>query len=145
METEILKDIPGYEGFYMASNLGRIYSVRSKKFLSASKKCQYPMVGLYVNGKGKTYSVHRLVALTFIPNPENKPHVNHKDLDHFNNRVENLEWVTRDENYAHYHRSEFYKQFVEKQRREYREERERRFELRFGAAAKRRNDKGAIR
>lgn len=53
------------------------------------------------NGKRKLVSVHRLVALAFVPNPEGKPEVNHKDLDKLNNRAENFEWVTHEENLRH--------------------------------------------
>lgn len=61
----------------------------------------YLSVGMSKEGKTKTYSVHRLVAKAFIPNPENKPEVNHKDGNKFNNNVDNLEWVTGAENKRH--------------------------------------------
>lgn len=58
----------------------------------------YKRVGLYKNGKYKPYNVHRLVAITFIPNPTNLPVVNHKDEDKTNNNVNNLEWCTYEYN-----------------------------------------------
>lgn len=61
----------------------------------------YHIVCLHLNGKKKLTKVHRLVAQAFIPNPNNKPQVNHKDLDKTNNNVDNLEWVTGYENYLH--------------------------------------------
>lgn len=105
---EIWKDIPGYEGIYQASSLGRIKACariityingkiihRKEKILSLIKSYgQYYTIGLQKSGKHKTYNVHHLIALTFIDNPENLPCVNHKDEDKYNNRVDNLEWCS---------------------------------------------------
>ena len=98
----IWKDIPGYEGLYKVSNTGEIYSMRENKNLSLSKdRYGYVQIILYKNGESKTYKVHRLVALAFIPNPDKKPSINHLDGNPRNNRVENLEWCTASENQQH--------------------------------------------
>lgn len=92
---EIFKDVVGYEGLYQVSNLGRVRSSYSGKILrSATKKRGYQYVNLYKDKISKMHQVHRLVAMTFIPNPNNLPIVNHKDEDPTNNNVENLEWCT---------------------------------------------------
>lgn len=99
---EIWKDIIGYEGLYQVSSLGRVRSLdrydSNNHFLkgrilklSANGK-GYLKVALNSNGKAKTYSVHRLVLQSFIPNPDNLPQVNHKDENKTNNNVDNLEW-----------------------------------------------------
>ena len=95
---EIWKDIPGYEGLYQVSNLGNVKSI-SWKNTGAAKNLWlkphnkgYYQVELVKNKVKKTYVVHRLVALAFIPNPQNLPVINHKDENKKNNRVENLEW-----------------------------------------------------
>ena len=99
---EIWAEIPGYEGLYQVSSLGRVYSVRSEKCLRPAKKDNgYLFVGLNVHGKVKQPLIHRLVAAAFIPNPEDKPQVNHKDGDLTNNTEANLEWVTGSENQLH--------------------------------------------
>lgn len=94
---EIWKDIPGYEGIYLASNLGRI---RSKNGVLKPSKHRdgYLHVVFCVKGVRKTFLVHRLVALTFIPNPDNLPQINHKDENKTNNYIDNLEWCTMEYN-----------------------------------------------
>lgn len=106
MAEEIWKDIPGYEGLYKVSTHGNVYSVRKRKCFSMSDNSRYRNVLLSKDGKTKGFGVHRLVALTFIPNPENKPQVNHINCNRHDNRVENLEWATWDENLLHYKNSE---------------------------------------
>lgn len=77
--NEIFKDIQGYEGFYQVSNLGRVYSCISHKFRKLCINSKgYADVCLAKHGVHKNHLVHRLVAKAFIPNPENKPTVNHK-------------------------------------------------------------------
>lgn len=97
---EIWKDVVGYERYYKVSNFGNVYSVRRNKQLKTGNKHRngYLQVNLYINGKYKTLTVHRLVAQAFIPNPYEKQDVNHKDENKTNNRVDNLEWLTRKEN-----------------------------------------------
>ena len=90
------KDIKGYEGKYQVSNLGRVYSFYKKNCLKPGKcKDGYLIVRLYKNGKGKPFYIHKLVALHFIPNPNNFPQINHRDENKSNNCVSNLEWCTR--------------------------------------------------
>lgn len=101
---EIWKDIIGYEGRYQVSNLGRVKSLNynntnKEKILKPKKESNgYLRVNLSKNGKAKMHSVHRLVAIAYIPNPENKETVNHKNENKEDNRVENLEWMTSYEN-----------------------------------------------
>lgn len=118
------KDIAGYEGLYQVSNLGNVKSVarlhntkhggyiQGERIIKAKKtdrlkrnnhsgRTEYLQVGLCSNGKTKMFLLHRLVALAFIPNPLNKPCVNHKNGNGFDNKVENLEWVTNSENINH--------------------------------------------
>lgn len=114
--TEIWKDISGYAGLYQVSNKGRVRSVdrlvkytlkgnervrRCKgKLISQHDASGYKFVELNDHAK-KTYLVHRLVALAFLPNPHNKETVNHIDGDKYNNCVDNLEWATSSENIKH--------------------------------------------
>lgn len=102
MKREIWIIIPGFEGLYMTSNFGNIrrlegMSSDGKKWpgrilKQTQSKSGYMVVSLSKNGVSKQYRVHRLVALAFIPNPNNLPFVNHKNEDKTDNRVENLEW-----------------------------------------------------
>ena len=106
-EQEIWKDIKGYEGYYQISNMGRVKGLK-RKFIHNEyiKKMyyydnSYVRVSLRKKSKPKTFLVHRLVALAFIPNPENKKQVNHKDGNKQNNNVCNLEWVDNSTNMQH--------------------------------------------
>ena len=100
---EIWMDIPHYEGRYQVSNKGRIFSLLSNKVLAVRQdEDGYMRVSLNtVEGKRKTERIHRLVALAFVPNPENKTEVNHINCIRNDNRAENLEWVTHAENNAY--------------------------------------------
>lgn len=99
---EIWKDIEGYEGLYQVSNLGRVKSLKSKRFLKLSvNEKGYLRCHLSKCGGSKHWRVHRLVAQAFISNQDNKPEINHIDGDKSNNCVTNLEWVTSSENHIH--------------------------------------------
>lgn len=101
---EIFKDIKGYEGLYQISNLGNVKSLKFNKqrILKSLKNGRgYLNIRLYKNDINKTYSIHRLVALNFIPNPKNKPDVNHINAIKTDNRIDNLEWTTTQENVNH--------------------------------------------
>lgn len=110
-EKEIWKDITGYEGYYMVSNLGRVkslektvrcdrgYRIIPEKILKAGIRANgYLIVRLSKDGKEKTYMIHRLVASVFCENPEGYTEVNHKDEDKTNNNVDNLEYCSRSYN-----------------------------------------------
>lgn len=113
--TELWRDIPGYEGYYQVSNLGRIKSLprlvksknngvrKTKEILLKPQSDDegYQSVGLHKENSQKDCRIHRLVAEAFIPNPENKPQVNHIDGVKYHNNVRNLEWVTNSENMIH--------------------------------------------
>lgn len=112
---EIWKDIPGYEGYYQISNLGRVKSLnriviggrgnveRSLKggVMALNYKNNYALAHLNIRKTRKAFLVHRLVATAFIPNPYALPEVNHLDFDRRNNHQLNLEWVDRKGNRAH--------------------------------------------
>lgn len=106
------KDIEGYKGLYQVSNTGRIRSWRKegncdivlnepKTLIPQKAYGGYRRTTLYIDGRGSNRYIHRLVAKAFIPNPDNKPVVNHKDCDKTNNNVKNLEWNTHAENHKH--------------------------------------------
>ena len=115
--AEVWKDVEGYEGLYQVSDLGRVKSLDRWRYNAILKgerqlirgtvrkahpdRRGYLKVTLYKDGKRTTFPVHRLVAEAFIPNPENKPQINHKDGCKVNNSVDNLEFCTRAENMAH--------------------------------------------
>lgn len=98
----MIRDVIGYEGYYKVSDDGKIWSCRSNKFLKPKlSKAGYYRVSLSVNGECKICSIHRLVALAFIPNPMGKQTVNHKNEIKTDNRVKNLEWATNYEQNIH--------------------------------------------
>ena len=115
VDSEIWKDIEGYEGLYQVSNLGRVKSLNyhrtgKEKILRLEKSQGYYIADLCINGKAKHYKVHRLVAEAFIPNPENLPEINHKDENPSNNNVNNLEYCDRKYNNSYGSRNERSKQ-----------------------------------
>lgn len=112
--NEEWRPIPGYEGYYEACTDGRIRSVDRTQigrwgpvfhpsYLMTPNNVHngYQQVKFSVEGVKSQQLVHRLVAQTFIPNPQNLPQINHKDGNPSNNRVENLEWCTVSENALH--------------------------------------------
>lgn len=109
--SEEWRPVAGYEGIYEVSNYGNVFSLEridsagrrrgGFKLKQKTNKYGYKCVNLSKNGIVTSTTVHRLVAQAFIPNPDNKPEVNHKNEDKQDNRVENLEWVTSKENQNH--------------------------------------------
>lgn len=100
------KDVNGFGGTIQVSNTGKVRSMGTRthpqhEYVQRLSCWGYPVVHLNIRGTNKTLRVHRLVAESFIPNPYNKPQVNHINGDKTDNRVENLEWVTRSENCIH--------------------------------------------
>jgi hypothetical protein len=113
---EIWKDVVGFEGLYKVSNLGNVIGIGKSwvcgmydsiivKPESIRKQSTdtggYKQVWLCKDGKAKNYLVHRLVAKTFLENPENKKDINHKNGNKTDNGLDNLEWCTRSENVLH--------------------------------------------
>ena len=92
-------EIEGYENYLLYDD-ARVYNKKFNRFLKpGTNQDGYKLVGLWKNGKGKTFRLHRLVGLHYIPNPENKPQVDHIDRDQSNNHVSNLRWATILENH----------------------------------------------
>lgn len=123
---EIWKDIVGFEGMYQVSNIGRVKCLKRQVFnkangtMSTIRGCirkpdmynkLYAQVGIWKDSKTTKFLIHRLVAIHFVPNPNNLPEVNHIDLDKTNNRADNLEWVTRKQNAQHAHKLGRYDNF----------------------------------
>lgn len=119
LPNEVWKDVLEYEGFYQVSNYGNVRSVERvirhnskdgkhalrklrSKLIRKELNCNgYYIVGLHKNGTHVKRTIHRLVAIAFIPNPDGKETVNHKDGDRANNNMENLEWCSQSENIIH--------------------------------------------
>lgn len=115
MEQEVWKDIPEYEGNYKASSLGRVMACekivkgrwgnnakkQSKIIKQVLGKNGYLHLNLYKNRKAKTFDVHIIIANTFLTKKNNNDDVNHKNGNKTDNRVENLEFITRSENLIH--------------------------------------------
>ena len=117
MVDEVWKDIGGYEGFYQVSNLGRVRSLDRFVFVSGKKTLRrgkilksrswkangkrflpYEKISLSRDGVSRNFYLHKIVAISFIPNKDGKPQVDHIDGDIKNNCVENLRWCTQKEN-----------------------------------------------
>jgi hypothetical protein len=123
---EIWKDVPGYENMYQVSNLGNVKSLErfvktkkgysfkiNEKILSINKdRYGYLSSLLAINATKKLFKNHRLVAMAFIPNPENKPQVNHINGIKYDNKLENLEWCTQSENQKHAYKNGLQKNMV---------------------------------
>ena len=93
----MFKELEGFDYQYIIDESGNVY----RKLTPNESKRGYLRLGLRGNGERKWFAVHRLVAQAFLPNPDNKPYVNHIDGDKTNNRVENLEWCSQSENMLH--------------------------------------------
>lgn len=115
MEEEEWRDVVGYESSYEVSSYGKIKSIERRcaskngKTRKVPERIMKPKIDRYgysaihlsKNGERRDFTIHRLVALAFIPNPENLPQVNHKDGDKLDNRVDSLEWCSAQYNVQH--------------------------------------------
>lgn len=105
----ITEDYVSFEGFvpikgyeeYLVNKEGKVYSSKTKKFLGIRDRNGYLAFTVCVNNKRKDIALHRALAITFIPNPENLPFINHKDGNKHNNALDNLEWCTGSQNVQH--------------------------------------------
>ncbi len=115
MENEVWKDVEGYETLYQVSDLGRIKSLSriqsTRKIISEEiimvgyiKPNGYKTFTLHKDKKKTTFLIHQIVAKAFIPNPDNRTQINHKDGNPLNNNIDNLEWCTQSENNFHAYR-----------------------------------------
>ena len=119
MENKIFYDVPGYEGYYEINRAGEVYSIERSYIGGYGAICHIPRrkkalvkcangyfgVGLHKEGNSKVIPIHRILAETFIENPNNFNFVNHKDGNKENNNLENLEWCTQSENISHSYRT----------------------------------------
>lgn len=105
-----MKNIKGYEGIYKISKAGEVWSIKNSKKgrWKEARRLKYWLIGngyqmvmLYKKSIPKKFLVHRLVALTYLVNPNQLPEVNHINGDRFDNRVENLEWISIMDNHRH--------------------------------------------
>ena len=103
-ESENWRPVVGFENYYEVSDLGNVRRKKSGRLRKIDFAPIYPTILLSVNGVHTTIRVHRLVAEAFLPPIEGKNHVNHKDGNHKNNRLDNLEWCTQRENNLHAYR-----------------------------------------
>ena len=97
-EEELFKPIDGYDN-YLVSNFGNVKNSKTNRILKPSThKKGYKLVVLRKNGKSKTFTVHRLVGIAFLENPDNKQMIDHIDENKSNNNVKNLRWATQKDN-----------------------------------------------
>jgi hypothetical protein len=116
------KVVEGYENYRVSKN-GTVTNNKGLKLSQFWRGCkkrdgQYLCVTLYNKGKKKNHAVHRLVAIAYIPNPENKEEVDHIDMNRENNNCSNLRWLTRQENQSNTRRSKRFKNKVKEKQNE---------------------------